>query len=124
MQTISTTYIKTAFLRPFAAFLILICAAIGASIPASAETVSQKEAKKKAQLFFNQAYKETVAPVKLVYNGKRLTTGRFFSPSTSTISSAEASSSSRLKTRLFQFLAIASRERSTLTGSAMAKKAG
>lgn len=47
---------------------------------ASAEIVTQKQAQKMAQLFFNQAYKENVAPVKMVYNGKRLTTDRLFTP--------------------------------------------
>lgn len=51
-----------------------------ASFDGMAESVSQKQAQKMAQQFFNQAYKEAVAPVKLVYNGKRLTTGRLFTP--------------------------------------------
>lgn len=46
----------------------------------NAETVSLKEAKEKAQLFFNQAYKEVVAPVDYVYNGKKLTTDHLFTP--------------------------------------------
>lgn len=50
------------------------------AIPASAESVTQKEAKKLAQQFFNQAYGESVSPVKYVYNGRQLTTGRLFSP--------------------------------------------
>ncbi len=33
-----------------------------------------------AQQFFNEAYKEPTAPVKMVYNGKRLTTDRLFTP--------------------------------------------
>lgn len=45
-----------------------------------AETVSQKEAKTLAQTFFDRAFHEQTAPVKLVYNGKRLTTDRLFSP--------------------------------------------
>ncbi len=47
---------------------------------AMAETVSQKEAKALAQQFFNQAYHEQTAPVKLAYTGKRLTTDRLFTP--------------------------------------------
>lgn len=60
----------------------LICLAIllTCCLSASAETVSQKQAMKLAQQFFNQAYKEIAAPVKLVYNGKRLTTDRLFTP--------------------------------------------
>ncbi len=45
-----------------------------------AETVSQKEASKLAQIFFNAANGEVVSKPKLVYNGKRLTTNRLFSP--------------------------------------------
>ena len=47
---------------------------------AFAETVSQKQAKAMAQSFFDEAFHETTAPVKLVYNGKRLTTDRLFTP--------------------------------------------
>lgn len=46
----------------------------------SSETVSQHAAKSRAQLFFNQYYKENSAPVKYVYNGKRLTTDKLFTP--------------------------------------------
>lgn len=45
-----------------------------------AETVSQKQAREYAQKFFNIYYNETVAPVTLAYNGKRLTTQRLFTP--------------------------------------------
>lgn len=45
-----------------------------------AETVSQKQAKEYAQKFFDTYYGENVAPVKMVYNGKRLTTNRLFTP--------------------------------------------
>ncbi|MDE7412538.1 MAG: Spi family protease inhibitor [Muribaculaceae bacterium] len=45
-----------------------------------AETVSQKEAMRVAQLFFNSLYGEVTAPAKLVWNGRQLTTDRLFSP--------------------------------------------
>lgn len=45
-----------------------------------AETVSQKEAANIAHLFFNQAAGRMTAKPKLVWNGKRLTTDRLFSP--------------------------------------------
>lgn len=45
-----------------------------------AETVSQKQAQRLAQQFFNEAAGRVVAPVKLVYNGRRLTTDRLFAP--------------------------------------------
>ncbi|MDE7081037.1 MAG: Spi family protease inhibitor [Muribaculaceae bacterium] len=61
---------------------ILLAAAIAtATAPClMAETVSQKVAKEYAQKFFNQAYREQTAPVKLAYTGKRLTTDRLFTP--------------------------------------------
>ena len=46
----------------------------------SAETVSQKEASSIAQLFFNAANGKVMAKPNLVYNGRRLTTDRLFSP--------------------------------------------
>lgn len=46
----------------------------------NAETVSQKEASKIAHIFFNEANGEVMPKPKLVYNGKRLTTNRLFSP--------------------------------------------
>lgn len=45
-----------------------------------AETVSQKEAKAVASTFFNAAYGQMMAEPKLVYNGRRLTTGSYFAP--------------------------------------------
>ncbi|MDE5790445.1 MAG: Spi family protease inhibitor [Muribaculaceae bacterium] len=47
---------------------------------AKAETVSQKEAMKIAQTFFNSLYGEVTAPPKLVWNGRQLTTDRLFNP--------------------------------------------
>lgn len=44
------------------------------------ETVSQKQAQQYAQLFFNEVAGRVTAPPKLVYNGKRLTTNRLFTP--------------------------------------------
>lgn len=44
------------------------------------ETVSQKETAQLAQLFFNEANGRVVAPPKLVYNGRKLTTSRLFTP--------------------------------------------
>lgn len=59
---------------------IFIFSIILASLGMQAETVTLKEAKAKAQLFFNQAYGEVTAPVDYVYNGKKLTTGQLFTP--------------------------------------------
>lgn len=64
--------------RIFKTTVILSCVLAAAS--ASGETVSQKMAKEYAQQFFDVAYGESVAPVKFVYNGKRLTTDRLFTP--------------------------------------------
>lgn len=45
-----------------------------------AETVSQKEASRIAEKFFNASAGEVLPKPKLVYNGKNLTTDRLFSP--------------------------------------------
>ncbi|MDE5842434.1 MAG: Spi family protease inhibitor [Muribaculaceae bacterium] len=50
------------------------------SVEISAETVTQKQAMTMAREFFNQVYNDQSAPVKMVYNGKRLTTDRLFTP--------------------------------------------
>lgn len=59
---------------------LLIPSLLIVSLTGSAETVSQKQAKELAQKFFDHAYHESTAPVNLVYNGKRLTTDRLFTP--------------------------------------------
>lgn len=46
----------------------------------SAETVSQKQAQQLAHLFFNEAAGKVTAPPKLIYNGRKLTTNRLFTP--------------------------------------------
>lgn len=48
--------------------------------PAAAETVTQKEASRIAETFFNAANGRIMAKPKLVYNGRKLTTDRLFSP--------------------------------------------
>lgn len=60
--------------------LILLLAAIIAIVSADAETVSQKQAQELARAFFNEAEGMVTAPPKLVYNGRRLTTDRLFTP--------------------------------------------
>lgn len=59
--------------------LTTIIGAIGV-IGASAETISQKQSKQLAQKFFDIALGESAPPVKYIYNGKRLTTDRLFTP--------------------------------------------
>ena len=49
-------------------------------LAARAETVSQKQAQQLAHLFFNEAAGRVTAPPKLIYNGRKLTTGRLFTP--------------------------------------------
>ncbi len=58
----------------FFILLTIICGDI------KGETVSQKEAMKIAQSFFNTLYGEVTAPPKLVWNGRQLTTDRLFNP--------------------------------------------
>ena len=60
--------------------LILLTVIFGVSLPALAETVSQKQASKLAEIFFNAANGHVMSKPNLVYNGKRLTTDRLFSP--------------------------------------------
>lgn len=61
--------------------VMLTGAAVALSVSdAMAETVMHKEAKTWAQTFFNAARGEVTAPVKMVYNGKDLTTRRLFTP--------------------------------------------
>ena len=47
---------------------------------ASSETVSQKEASRIAEQFFNESYGRVMQKPKLIWNGKRLTTNSLFSP--------------------------------------------
>lgn len=62
-----------------AAVALLLGAAV--SVPrAEAEVVSQKQASKIAETFFNAAYGEYSAKPKLEWNGRQLTTDRLFSP--------------------------------------------
>lgn len=62
------------------AILLVIALIIGISSDAAAETVSQKQAKKIAEQFFNASRGIKMAAPKYVWNGKKLTTDRLFSP--------------------------------------------
>ena len=63
--------------RIFAIILTLV----GIIVPeVNAETVSQKQAQELARQFFNESAGRVVAPPKLVYNGRKLTTNRLFTP--------------------------------------------
>lgn len=59
--------------------LVALVAAISI-LPASAESVSQREALSRASTFFNAAYGQVMSQPKLVYTGKRLTTRSLFIP--------------------------------------------
>lgn len=65
--------------NPLAAILIAVAAAV---VPpyAGAETVSQKQASEIATLFSDALREQRMAPPKLVYNGRKLTTSRLFNP--------------------------------------------
>ncbi len=58
----------------FVALILLVCQT------AVAETVSQKQAASIAETFFNASRGMKMAPPKMVYNGRPLTTNRLFSP--------------------------------------------
>ncbi|MCM1152623.1 MAG: Spi family protease inhibitor [Muribaculum sp.] len=60
--------------------LTIIVASLIIFLQSSAETVSQKAASQLAQEFFNEVHGKIMAPVKLVYNGRNLTTNRLFVP--------------------------------------------
>ncbi len=66
---------KTGLFRYISITLFLYLALV-----AGAETVSQREAKRIAVKFFNAAYGQVMAEPRYVYNGKRFTTDRLFSP--------------------------------------------
>lgn len=57
---------------------VLVCTLFISNV--HAETVTQNEAKKLAEIFFNTAYKEVTPVPKLIWNGRQLTTDRLFSP--------------------------------------------
>lgn len=66
----------------FRLHIIFILIFLAAALPfgARCEIVTQKQAMQLARQFFDIAYGETTAPPKMVYNGKRLTTDRLFTP--------------------------------------------
>lgn len=66
--------------RMACAFIFGAILTLGLTVRVSAETVPQKFAKTYAQQFFDTYYKQSTAPVKFVYNGKRLTTDRLLTP--------------------------------------------
>lgn len=59
---------------------VLLVAALLFAAGANAETVTQKQALGIAEKFFNAARGLKMAPPKMVYNGRRLTTNHLFSP--------------------------------------------
>ena len=62
-------------------YYLLIISLLSITITtAKAEYVSQREAKKIAELFFNAAHGTKMPTPEFVYNGRRLTTDRLFSP--------------------------------------------
>lgn len=71
---------KSAFAASNLAGFALCVALAAGGATAEAETVSQKEASRLAQVFFNAANGQVMGKPNLVYNGKKLTTDRLFSP--------------------------------------------
>ncbi|MCM1318973.1 MAG: Spi family protease inhibitor [Muribaculaceae bacterium] len=64
-------------------YIKIVCTAVCCCLSilsVNAETVSQKQAKRIAQQFFNEAYGQVMGEPKLVYNGRRLTTNSLFPP--------------------------------------------
>lgn len=58
----------------------IIFALLTVMMSARAETVSQKQASKIAETFFNAAYGQYMSAPKMVWNGRQLTTDRLFAP--------------------------------------------
>lgn len=71
MNTILSKYIS---------IIITFVLAFSGALAMKAETVSQKEASRLAEVFFNTSAGQLMGKPKLVYNGKYLTTNRLFSP--------------------------------------------
>lgn len=69
-------------IRQIPGFLALASTIIGltCALPLQAETITQNEAKKVARLFFNAAYSRQLPDPQYIFNGKRLTTDRLFTP--------------------------------------------
>lgn len=59
---------------------IIIALLAVVSFSVEAENVSQKQASKIAETFFNASYGQVMTPPKLIWNGRQLTTDRLFSP--------------------------------------------
>ena len=64
----------------YLSLLVLATLSLCSMLSVQAETVSQKEASRLAETFFNAAAGQVMGKPKLVYNGKNLTTNRLFSP--------------------------------------------
>lgn len=67
------------FISRIAGFALLLAVGFGFN-QAAAEIVTQKQASKIAETFFNAAYGEYMVAPKLEWNGRQLTTNRLFSP--------------------------------------------
>ena len=67
-------------MRRFLHILLWVVCCLATSVAVNAETVSQKQAKRIAQQFFNEAHGQVMGEPKLVYNGRRLTTNSLFPP--------------------------------------------
>lgn len=73
-------YIGMRFLKYAAVVLAAIISISVSPLSSKAETVSQKQASKIAEAFFNTLNGIYVAAPKMVWNGRQLTTDRLFSP--------------------------------------------
>lgn len=83
MKNVKNYKIKMAPSKRFSVIMTVMASVLATlfiGLPVSAETVSQKEASKIAHNFFNQAAGQVMGAPKLVYNGRKLTTNRLFTP--------------------------------------------
>lgn len=60
--------------------IAILTALVATTFTANAEIVSQKQASKIAETFFNAAYGQYMSAPKMIWNGRQLTTDRLFAP--------------------------------------------
>lgn len=75
-----TIHVTWMILRSLLIIGAIVLFSLLTSINADAETVTRKEATAKAQAFMNEAHGKVMPGVKMVYDGRRLTTQRLFVP--------------------------------------------
>lgn len=76
----AATRVAWIIVRSLLIISVIVIFGLLTTIEARSETVTRKEATSMAQAFINEAHGKVMAPVKMVYDGRRLTTQRLFVP--------------------------------------------